>query len=485
MELVTVGTTVGATVPATLEHTLCNALVDTGTTRSCLSEEYYQQLLLPGLKPVHKLQVRTASGSGLCPTGTITCDLKLGKQPFSFEFIVCRGLSRPCILGLDFLRKYKIGIGWSPNGKFQLDLHQQVLVKVYMSGPTLQTRQCITIPSRSLMVLNTKGTIDKHMEGGLHKVVPNFLLSDEYPELVLIPTVLNVEITKIECIPYILLNLSEEAIFLRKGEILRHLEKDITIEEITTETMLQNKDMESEKLNCGDSLKKMFIASPVNDDSCIKVKQQDIEALSYRKISVEEIATGTMLQSEGMEIKKPRCDILSEKEFIASPAEIGTHRKVKLQNTKVLNINEKEYKETMLQSEGMENEKPHCDISSEKRFITSPVDVDTHRKVKLQGAEVLDKYKEEFEKLCEEYKDIFSKDSSDIGKTPLITMEIKTGDSPPVCQRPYNLPLKNIDWIQKELDTLEKAGVITRSVSPWASPIVIVPKTVAPGEPPK
>ena len=171
VELVTVGTTVGATVPATLEHTLCNALVDTGMMRRCLSEEYYQKLLLPGLKPVHKLQVRTASGSSLCPTETITCDFKLGKQPFSFEFIVCRGPSRPCILGLDFLRNYKIGIGWSPNGKFQLDLHQQVLVKsvkVYMSGPTLQTRQCITIPSRSLMVLNAKATIDKHMEGGLH-----------------------------------------------------------------------------------------------------------------------------------------------------------------------------------------------------------------------------------------------------------------------------------------------------------------------------
>ena len=133
----------------------------------------------------------------------------------------------------------------------------------------------------------------------------------------------------------------------------------------------------------------------------------------------------------------------------------------------------------------MENEKPHCDISSEKKFITSPADVDTHRKVKLQDAEVLDKYKEEFEKLCEEYNDIFSKDSSDTGKTPLITMEIETEDSPPVCQRPYNLPLKHIDWVQKELDTLEKAGVITRSVSPWASPIVIVPKRTALGEPPK
>ena len=483
--MVTVGTTVGATVPATLEHTLCNALVDTGATRSCLSEEYYQQLLLPGLKPVHKLQVRTASGSSLCPTGTVACDFKLGKQPFSFEFIVCRGLSRPCILGLDFLRKYKIGIGWSPTGKFQLDLHQQVLVesvKVYMSGPTLQTRQCITIPSRSLMVLNAKATIDRHMEGGLHKVVPNFLLNDEYPELVLIPTVHNVEITKLEYIPYVLLNLSEEAIFLRKGEILRHLEKeDITIEEITTETMLQCKNM---RLDCGDTLKEAFIASPVSGDTCKKVKLQDVEALSHCKMT-EKVTAEAMSQCKDIESERLSCGNESQKTFIASPAEIDACQKVKLQKAEVLSIDKNEYKETMLQSEGMENEKPRCDISSEKKFITSPVDVDTHRKVKLQDAEVLDKYKIDFEKLCEEYDDIFSKDSSDIGKTPLITMEIETGDSPPVCQRPYNLPLKHIDWVQKELNTLEKAGVITRSVLPWASPIVIVPKRTALGDPPK
>ena len=91
--------------------------------------------------------------------------------------------------------------------------------------------------------------------------------------------------------------------------------------------------MESEKLNCGDSSEKTFIASPVNVDTCQKVKLQDIEALNHCKITVGGIATGTMLQSEGMEIEKPHCDILSEKEFIASPAEIDTYRKVKLQNT--------------------------------------------------------------------------------------------------------------------------------------------------------
>ena len=59
------------------------------------------------------------------------------------------------------------------------------------------------------------------------------------------------------------------------------------------------------------------------------------------------------------------------------------------------------------------------------------------------------------------------------------------GDSPPITQRPYNFPLKHSDWVQRELDTLEKAGVITRSVLPWASPIDIVPKKTEPGEPPR
>ena len=196
-----------------------------------------------------------------------------------------------------------------------------------MSGPTLQTRQCITIPSRSLMVLNAKATIDKHMEGGLHKVVPNFLLSDEYPELVLIPTVHNVEITKIECIPYVLLNLSEETIFLRKGEILRHLEKeDITIEKLTTQTMLQCKDMESKKLNSGD-LKKMFIASPVSGDTCRKVRLQDVEALSHCKITIEEVTGEAILQCKEIESEKLNCGDTLKKMFIVSPVNVDTCKK--------------------------------------------------------------------------------------------------------------------------------------------------------------
>ena len=121
----------------------------------------------------------------------------------------------------------------------------------------------------------------------------------------------------------------------------------------------------------------------------------------------------------------------------------------------------------------------------EKKFITFPVDIDVHRKVELQDADISEEQRQSFKDLCMEFKDIFSTDSGDIGKTPLLEVEIDTGDSPPITQKPYTLPLKHTEWVQRELEILEKAGVIVRSVSPWASLIIVVPKRTALGEPPK
>ena len=123
--------------------------------------------------------------------------------------------------------------------------------------------------------------------------------------------------------------------------------------------------------------------------------------------------------------------------------------------------------------------------SLEKKFITSPADIEVHRKVELQDADITDEQQKAFKDLCTEFIDIFSTDSGDIGKTPLLEVEIDTGDSLPITQKPCTLPLKHTEWVQRELEILEKAGVIMRSVSPWASPIVVVPKRTAPGEPPK
>ena len=120
----------------------------------------------------------------------------------------------------------------------------------------------------------------------------------------------------------------------------------------------------------------------------------------------------------------------------------------------------------------------------ESDFLTSPADIYPNRRVELEYAEICEKTRTSFAQLCDEYDDVFSKNNQDIGKTTLIEMEIDTGDSLPVAQSPYTLPLKHYEWVRKEIEMLKKAGVIVKSLSPWASSVIVVPKKSAPDEPP-
>ena len=125
------------------------------------------------------------------------------------------------------------------------------------------------------------------------------------------------------------------------------------------------------------------------------------------------------------------------------------------------------------------------EIPPDTAFLCSPADVPGPCKVQLQDKDITTDIRQKFEELCEQYGKGFSKSNEDIGRTKLVKMDIDMGDSPPVSSRPYTLPLKHCEWVQREIKSLECAGVITKSTSKWASPIVVVPKKSAPGEPPK
>ena len=123
------------------------------------------------------------------------------------------------------------------------------------------------------------------------------------------------------------------------------------------------------------------------------------------------------------------------------------------------------------------------EIPPDTVFLCSPADVPGPCQVELQDKDITTNIRQKFKELCEEYGEAFSKNNEDIGRTKLVKMDIDTGDSPPVSSRPYTLPLKHYEWVQREIVSLECAGVITKSMSKWASPIVVVPKKSAPGEP--
>ena len=71
MEEVINGTEQGTTFPTKIGTSMCNALIDTGTTRSCISKKYYQQLPSTKIHHLRNISVKSATGSNLTPLGMI------------------------------------------------------------------------------------------------------------------------------------------------------------------------------------------------------------------------------------------------------------------------------------------------------------------------------------------------------------------------------------------------------------------------------
>ena len=283
---------------------------------------------------------------------------------------MCKNLTRPRILGRDFLIQNHVSVRYSENGKCILDYQQQELIASFdvENKPQITLANSMTLLGRMLAVIQVNSDLKPEQSGQMYEIEPNYFLTEEY-------------------VPLVVINVLTDSVYLLKGEVMGFMQdQSLNISAIVTETS--------------------------TEPSPILLEEDDIEGLPEQK------------------------------------------RKVTSENR-------------------------------EKKFITSPADIEVHQKVELQGAKITEVQQNAFKELCNKFKVIFSVDSSDIGKTPLLEMEIDTGDSPPITQKPYTLPLKHATWVQKELEILEKAGVIMRSVSPWASPIVIVPKRTALGEPPK
>ena len=78
-------------------------------------------------------------------------------------------------------------------------------------------------------------------------------------------------------------------------------------------------------------------------------------------------------------------------------------------------------------------------------FIKSPAEVETHRKVDLKDAPIKEETKGKFSALCNQIDSIISKGSGDIGKTLLMEMDIDTGNSPhPHCIQTLHTSIKTL-----------------------------------------
>ena len=71
---------------------------------------------------------------------------------------------------------------------------------------------------------------------------------------------------------------------------------------------------------------------------------------------------------------------------------------------------------------------------------------------------------------------MFSLGEGERGETDLIEMEIDTGNAMPRRQSARRMPFAVRQGVAKQLDQMQRNGVITPSKLPWTSPVVLVRK---------
>ena len=278
------------TFPTQIGTSVCHALIDTGATRSCISEKYYQSLPLTKIQFMQNINVRSATGSNLIPLGLINCSFELGKIKFNSDFIVCKNLTRPLILGRDFLIQNHVTVQYTNDGKCVLDYQQQELVASMdiENKPQLSLANSVTLPGRSLIVVCVRSNLEPDQSGQIYKVEPNQYLIEEYPNLCIIPMIHNVDVHKTENVPLVVINLLNDDVYLLRGEVMGFMQnQSLDISEIVTETSTE--------------------ASP------IELEDEDKGVLQNGEVHTEN----------------------TEKKFITSPADIEVHRKVELQDTDI------------------------------------------------------------------------------------------------------------------------------------------------------
>ena len=424
-----------------------NALMDTGATRSCMNYSTAYKVGKNCIRQFETMQVVGADGSDLGAVGMIECKITIGDVEVEQTFIVCRHLRRNVILGTDFAKNNQAGVSWTRQGTRILSIKGVARLEVEEDelGTPVTTKRHIKIPPRysAVFEVNLHGFCE-----GTKIISPNKKLMEANPNA--FQHEISIKPENNNYFPVVAITNLDHAkmLHLTKGEIVGFAhEEEVEMNYIEMTNVLEMIKIEE------------------------RAPRNWVPERTWRKYNnCSEISPSHIKTTEVTENRTKTGEISPDLTKISrGNDEQGTLGEISHKN----------------QCKTYYADDSNSDMDFETDFLISPGDVYPNRKVKLEDAEISEGTRKKFEEMCERHPEAFSKNNKDIGRTTLIEMEIDTGDSLPVAQNPYTLPLKHHEWVRKEIETLEKAGIIERSLSPWASPVIVVPKKSAPDEPPR
>ncbi|RUA04454.1 MAG: hypothetical protein DSY43_06235 [Gammaproteobacteria bacterium] len=114
----------------------------------------------------------------------------------------------------------------------------------------------------------------------------------------------------------------------------------------------------------------------------------------------------------------------------------------------------------------------NIDIMPSEANLPKCTSTETWRDV-IINPDLNEEKKKQLEKVLEDFSDVFSGIPD---RTSAAVHTIDTGDASPTRLHPYKVPQAILDAYNTEIDKMLEMKIIRPSVSPWASPVVIVPK---------
>ena len=193
---------------------------------------------------------------------------------------------RPLMLGIDFVYENELKVFYAKNDDYKLEYKNEELIATVdiMNELALSLKGGVDIPPRAIAVLNVVSNLKKENTGQIFNIRPNNLLNDEYSQLKIIPSIHKVDNINNNRIPFLMVNLGEDSVYLPKGYVVGFLESEcIDISEIMMENMATNKEI-NERYNTSKekSLEEInlavpsdFITSPADVEGPRKAELQD------------------------------------------------------------------------------------------------------------------------------------------------------------------------------------------------------------------
>ena len=450
--------------------------------RSCINYNIFRKLNIQ-LTQQEVPKVIGADGGDLGSMGTVQLTLGIGSSKVIQNFIVCRELRRNIILGVDFAKRNCAGIQWTMNRTKGLSLNGIKAVEVEEDelGIPVTTSYHVKIPPRHNAVFE----VNIHAETeGTQVIMGNKHLLEKHPNMYQHEIAMMTEGNSGGFPLLAITNLDQvKTLHLAKGEVVGFARPEssevtyiATTNELNVEEVIDVKPRNWIPQRKWSSHSQR-IPEPQAMNSKFREHSRKSRPLPDRRETGEVTPARKHITSTFQESKHESREHSQNSRWQGAAKENNGQQSTSYD---AKNCEVEEHSQDSLKQEWCE-----LDEVVESDFLISPGDIYPNRKVELEDADIKEATRVSFEALCEQQHEAFSKNNKDIGHTQLIEMEIDTGDSLPVAQSPYTLPLKHYDWVRQEIETLEKSGVIERSLSRWASPVIVVPKKSAPDEPPR